>query len=143
MTKQNTLVDFTTDFVPDFAKGGGLLPVITQCAKSGKVLMLAYMNPEAWQKTLQSGEAHYWSRSRKALWHKGESSGNVQKVQAIRLDCDNDTILLLVEQIGEAACHEGYESCFFRELAGPFHVSGAARVKICCARKFDPKEVYK
>ncbi len=124
------------DCKPDFAKAGGLVPAIAQCAESGLVLMLAYMNEEAWNKTLETGEAVYWSRSRKSLWHKGESSGNVQKVKAIRMDCDNDTILLLVEQIGGAACHEGYESCFFRELDG-------GEAVICNKRMFDPKEVYK
>ena len=121
---------------PDFAKAGGLVPVITQCAATKQVLMLAYMNQEAWQKTLETGEAHYWSRSRSCLWHKGDSSGHVQKVEAIRLDCDADAILLLVEQIGGAACHEGYASCFFRELDG----KGGCR--ICSELVFDPKEVY-
>jgi phosphoribosyl-AMP cyclohydrolase len=132
-------------FTPDFAKSGGLLPVVTQCAESGRVLMLAYMNGEAWEKTLASGEAHYYSRSRKMLWHKGESSGNVQKIRAVRLDCDSDAILLLVEQIGGAACHEGYVSCFFRELSGPFPPGAVTRenIALCCEKKFDPQEVYK
>ncbi len=127
----------THSCAPDFAKCGGLVPAIAQCAKTGRVLMLAYMNEEAWQKTLESGEAHYWSRSRSCLWHKGDTSGNVQKVKSVRLDCDNDSILLLIDQLGGAACHEGYESCFFRELDGK---SGSS---ICCERVFDPKEVYK
>lgn len=122
---------------PNFAKGGGLLPAIAQCEKTGRVLMLAYMNEESWNKTLETGEAHYWSRSRSELWHKGGTSGNVQKVKAIRLDCDNDAILMLIEQIGGAACHEGYESCFFHQL----NADGGAT--ICCERVFDPKEVYK
>lgn len=122
---------------PDFAKGKGLVPVIAQCAKTGRVLMLAYMNEAAWKKTLETGEAHYWSRSRNELWHKGVTSGNVQKVSKIRLDCDNDTVLLIVEQVGNASCHEGYESCFFREL----NPDGSA--SLCCERVFDPKEVYK
>ena len=121
---------------PDFAKGGGLVPAIAQDAASGRVLMLAYMNEEAWEKTLETGEAHYWSRSRSELWHKGGTSGNTQKVKAVRLDCDADTVLLLVDQIGGAACHEGYESCFFRELTD----GGAV---VCCEKMFDPKEVYK
>ena len=121
---------------PDFAKAGGLVPAIAQCVKTRQVLMLAYMNEEAWKKTLETGEAHYWSRSRSTLWHKGGTSGHVQKVQAIRLDCDADAVLLLVEQTGGAACHEGYESCFFRELDG----QGGCRV--CCELVFDPKEVY-
>ena len=123
------------DFAPDFTKGDGLMPVIVQCASTGEVLMLAYMNEEAYQKTLQSGEAHFWSRSRKSLWRKGGTSGHVQKVQALRLDCDSDTLLLLVSQIGGAACHLGYRSCFFRELK-----NGA--VSQCCPVVFDPKEVY-
>lgn len=122
---------------PNFAKGGGLLPAIAQCAETGRVLMLAYMNEESWKKTLETGEVHYWSRSRSELWHKGGTSGNVQKVKAIRLDCDNDAILVLIDQIGGAACHEGYESCFFHEL----NADGTASV--CCKRLFDPKEVYK
>ncbi len=121
---------------PDFKKCGGLVPTIAQDAQSGKVLMLAYMNEEAWNKTLETGEAHYFSRSRQSLWHKGGTSGNTQKVKAIRLDCDADTVLLLVEQIGGAACHDGYESCFYRELA-------AGQTVICCERVFDPEEVYK
>lgn len=124
------------DFCPNFVKGGGLLPALAQSAVSGEVLMLAYMNEEAWNKTLQTGEAHYWSRSRGALWHKGESSGHVQKIKSIRLDCDSDAILLIVEQLGGAACHTGYESCFHHELKD-------GQVNICCKKLFDPEEVYK
>ena len=134
MTK---LCDRAPALTPDFAKGGGLVPAIAQCAATGHVLMLAYMNEEAWNKTLETGEAHYWSRSRSELWHKGGTSGNIQKVKAIRLDCDNDTVLMLIEQIGGAACHEGYESCFFHEL------SKDGSVSVCCERVFNPKEVYK
>lgn len=123
-------------FYPDFAKAGGLVPAIVQDASSGEVLMLAYMNEESYQKTLESGEAHFWSRSRKSLWHKGDTSGHVQKVKAIRLDCDSDAILLLAEQIGGAACHEGFQSCFFRELKD-------GCVSQCCPAVFDPREVYK
>lgn len=122
------------EFRPDFK--GGLLPAIAQDAESGEVLMLAYMNEDAWQKTLETGEAHYWSRSRRKLWHKGESSGNVQEVQAIRLDCDSDAILLLVRQKGSAACHTGRRSCFYRELK-----DGAATY--CSPQIFDPEKVYK
>lgn len=129
--------DCAKALAPDFAKGGGLAPAIAQCAETGRVLMLAYMNEEAWNKTLETGEAHYWSRSRSEIWHKGGTSGNVQKIRSIRLDCDNDTVLLLIEQVGGAACHEGYESCFFHEL----NADGSASV--CCQRVFDPKEVYK
>ncbi len=124
------------DFTPDFAKGGGLLPAIAQCATTGEVLMLAYMNEESFRKTLETGEAHYWSRSRKSLWHKGGESGHVQKICSIRLDCDSDALVLLVEQIGGAACHTGFRSCFYRELKD-------GRVAECCPVVFDPKEVYK
>ncbi len=120
----------------DFSKGNGLLPAIVQDYKTGKVLMLAYINEEAWQKTLETGEAHYWSRSRKELWHKGESSGNVQRIKAIFIDCDNDTVLFQVEQIGGAACHLGYESCFHKKVEknGTYQIIGR--------KIFDPKEVY-
>ena len=123
-----------TDFTPDFAKGNGLVAAIAQDAVSGEVLMLAWMNAEAWERTLATGEAHYYSRSRKELWHKGGTSGHVQKVKAVRLDCDNDAVLLLIEQTS-AACHEGYRSCFFRELR-----DGAQ--SICSPKVFDPSEVY-
>ena len=123
-----------TDFTPDFSKG--LLPAVAQDADDGTVLMLAYMNEEAWEATLRTGEAHYWSRSRKELWHKGGTSGNVQKVRAIRMDCDNDTVLLLVEQIGGAACHTGRRSCFFRERAAD------GSIRECSPQVFDPRKVY-
>jgi phosphoribosyl-AMP cyclohydrolase len=124
------------DFTPDFDKGGGLLPVVVQDAAGGEVLMLAYMNEEAWKKTLESGEVHYWSRSRRELWRKGGTSGHVQKIKAARLDCDGDALLVLVEQVGGAACHTGYRSCFFRELKN-------GRASLCSPRVFDPGEVYK
>ncbi len=120
---------------PDFEKGNGLVPVITQDASTGTVLMLAYMNKEAWDKTWETKEAHYWSRSRKKLWHKGGTSGNVQKVKEILIDCDDDTILLKVEQIGGAACHTGYSTCFYRKLL-------EEDVEIVAEKIFDPKEVY-
>lgn len=122
-------------FAPDFEKGGGLIAAVAQDAATGEVLMLAWMNREAWEKTLETGEAHYYSRSRRALWRKGERSGNVQKVRAVRLDCDSDAALLLVEQAGGAACHEGYRSCFSREWRG-------GTTTRCSERVFDPKEVY-
>jgi phosphoribosyl-AMP cyclohydrolase len=122
------------DFTPDFSKG--LLPVIVQDAVSNEVLMLAYMNEQAWRKTLESGEGWYWSRSRSRLWHKGESSGHVQIVRSVRLDCDSDAILLFVEQKGGAACHTGRRSCFYRELNDGI-------CSICAPRIFDPKQVYK
>ncbi|MDO5483307.1 MAG: phosphoribosyl-AMP cyclohydrolase [Desulfovibrionaceae bacterium] len=120
-------------FAPDFSKG--LIPAVVQDSASGEVLMLAYMDEEAWQATLRSGEAHFWSRSRKTLWHKGGTSGHVQKVRSIRLDCDSDTILLLVEQVGDAACHTGRRSCFYRQWKD-------GQVTICSPQIFDPKAVY-
>jgi phosphoribosyl-AMP cyclohydrolase len=103
---------------PDFEKRGGLLPAIVQDATSGQVLMVAYMNREAWQRTLASGFATYWSTSRNALWVKGETSGHVQHVREVLVDCDQDAVLLRVEQTGGVACHEGYASCFFRRVDG-------------------------
>lgn len=125
-----------TTATPDFSHGDGLLPAIAQDAESGQVLMLGYMNREAWQQTLATGQAVYFSRSRKVLWHKGEESGNFQVVKAIYVDCDADTILLKVEQIGGAACHEGYPSCFFRKWNGSEFLIEGERV-------FDPQQVYK
>ncbi len=123
-------------FKPDFSKG--LVPVIVQDSATKEVLMLAYMNEEAWIKTLETKKAHYFSRSRKKLWLKGETSGNVQLVKKIKVDCDEDTILLEVEQLGGAACHTGYRSCFYRELKHDNET-----FNICSEKVFDPKEVYK
>ena len=120
---------------PDFQKMGGLVPVIAQDCASGEVLMLAYMNEAAWEKTLETGEVHYYSRSRQTLWRKGGTSGHVQKVRAIRIDCDDDTLVVLVQQVGGAACHKGYRSCFFRELKD-------GRVTECSPLVFNPDEVY-
>ena len=120
---------------PDFAKCGGMVPTITQDVKTGDVLMLAYMNEESYDETLKTGRAVYYSRSRNKLWRKGEESGNVQKVHGIFLDCDADTLLIKVEQIGDAACHEGYKSCFFRELTPD-------GIRIVGERIFDPETVY-
>lgn len=120
----------------DFEKCGGLIPAIAQDWKTGDVLMLAYINPESWEETLKTGRATYWSRSRSKLWRKGEESGNVQIVKEILVDCDEDTVVFKVEQIGGAACHEGYRSCFFRKL-----VDG--ELQIVGERVFDPKQVYK
>jgi phosphoribosyl-AMP cyclohydrolase len=121
---------------PDFDKGGGLLPAIVQDDETGDVLMLAYMNREAWLNMLKTGKATFWSRSRNALWLKGETSGHVQIVREIRIDCDNDSILLKVDQIGGAACHTGHRSCFYRRRVNDaFEETG---VKI-----FDPEDVYK
>lgn len=121
----------------DFSKVNGLLPAIAQDYRSGKVLMLAYINQESWKKTLETGEAHYWSRSRQELWHKGGTSGNVQKIKEIYIDCDNDTVLFKVEQMGGAACHLGYESCFFKNL------DRNANVSVVGEKIFDPEKVYK
>lgn len=121
---------------PDFAKGGGLLPAIAQDAQTGDVLMMAYMNPESYAETLATGRAVYYSRSRNKLWRKGEESGHVQQVQAIYVDCDADTILLKVEQLGGAACHEGYRSCFFRQVT-------PEGLSVVGQRVFDPQAVYK
>ena len=120
---------------PDFDRAGGLLPAIAQDADTGEVLMMAWMNAESYAETLSSGRAVYFSRSRKKLWRKGEESGNVQQVQGVFLDCDADTILLKVRQIGGAACHEGYKSCFFRQVTP----EGLAVVG---QRVFDPAKVY-
>jgi phosphoribosyl-AMP cyclohydrolase len=121
---------------PDFSKQHGLLPAIVQDAESGKVLMLAYVNELAWDKTVETGKAHYWSRSRQKLWLKGEESGHVQIVREIYLDCDLDTILFKVEQLGGAACHTGYQSCFYQRYKD-------GETEIVGERVFDPKEVYK
>ncbi len=121
---------------PDFKKMNNLVPCIAQDAESGEVLMMAYMNEESWDKTLETGEVHYWSRSRAELWHKGGTSGHVQKVHSIRLDCDSDTVLVLIDQVGNAACHKGYRSCFYREIKD-------GEVRECSPVIFDPKEVYK
>jgi phosphoribosyl-AMP cyclohydrolase len=119
----------------DFEKTGGLIPAIAQDAATGEVLMMAYLSPESWQKTLETGEVHYWSRSRRELWHKGGTSGNVQKVKAVYVDCDDDTVLLKIEQVGGAACHTGMKSCFYRRVEGDRLVSEGRPV-------FDPAEVY-
>jgi len=121
---------------PDFTKSD-LIPVIAQDDATGDVLMLAYMNEEAWNETRQSGRVVYYSRSRQKLWRKGEESGNVQEVKSIFYDCDADTLLIRIDQIGGAACHEGYRSCFFRKLD-----PATGDVEVIGDRVFDPKEVY-
>jgi phosphoribosyl-AMP cyclohydrolase len=120
----------------DFAKSGGLVPAIVQEDESSEVLMLAYMNEEAWEKTLASGKAHFWSRSRQKLWLKGGTSGHIQEVKAIYVDCDLDTVVLRVHQVGGASCHQGYPSCFYRKVEG-------GELKMISTQVFDPKEVYK
>jgi len=113
----------------------GLIPTIAQEAATGEILMVAWMNAESFALTLRSGEAVYWSRSRKKLWRKGEESGNVQKVKEIRADCDKDVLLLKVEQVGGAACHTGYRSCFSWVLKDGAWVEEGVKV-------FDPEEKY-
>jgi phosphoribosyl-AMP cyclohydrolase len=122
-------------YMIDFAKTGGLVPVIAQDCQTGEVLMLAYMNAEAFAETRRTGHACYYSRSRNRLWRKGEESGHVQRVKDIYVDCDSDTLLLKVEQVGGAACHEGYKSCFFRRLERDEWTVDAPKV-------FDPQAVY-
>ena len=119
----------------DFTKYDGLVPVIAQDDATGEVLMVANMNEEALRATLESGEVVYWSRSRGKLWHKGEESGNVQKVKGIYVDCDGDVVLIKVDQVGGAACHTGRRSCFFRRV-------DAGAVEDVGVRVFDPAEVY-
>jgi phosphoribosyl-AMP cyclohydrolase len=120
----------------DFDKAGGLLPAIAQDADTGQVLMMAWMNREAFDETLRTKRACYFSRSRGRLWRKGEESGHVQEVREVYLDCDADTILLKVKQQGGAACHEGYASCFFRRVDGD-------KLQVVGERVFDPKQVYR
>ncbi len=120
----------------DFEKLGGLVPVVTQDCYTGEVLMVAFMDEEAWEKTLETGLATYHSRTRNTLWVKGKTSGHVQHVKEIRIDCDDDTVLLKVEQIGGAACHTGHRSCFYKKIE-------KGKIKIIGEPVFDPKEVYK
>ncbi len=120
----------------DFDKAGGLVAAIAQDELTGEVLMIAWMNREAFEETVRTGRAVYYSRSRGKLWRKGEESGHVQLVKAIHVDCDADAILLKVDQLGGAACHEGYKSCFFRRLE-------QGEWKAIAERVFDPKAVYK
>ncbi len=120
----------------DFKKSeDGLLPAIVQDYESGDILMLAYINKEAWELTIATGKAHFWSRSRNKIWLKGESSGHVQMIHGIYVDCDMDTVIYKVEQLGNAACHKGYHSCFFRRIEGD-------NLEIVGKKIFDPKEVY-
>jgi phosphoribosyl-AMP cyclohydrolase len=120
----------------NFAKGDGLVPAVVQDAETGEVLMLAYMNEEAFRRTVETGKAWFYSRSRDRYWMKGESSGNVQEVREVRVDCDADAVVLKVRQIGGAACHTGHRSCFYRRVEqGRWIVEGTP--------VFDPAEVYK
>jgi len=122
--------------VPDFDRCGGLVPTIAQDAETGEILMMAYMNDESYRETVATRRAVYYSRSRGKLWRKGEESGNTQEVRGIFLDCDRDTILLKVRQIGGAACHTGYRSCFYRQVTDD-------GLQVVGEKVFDPNEVYK
>ena len=120
----------------NFEKFNGLVPVVIQDHTDGQVLMVGFMNREAWERTLAEGEMVYYSRSRDAMWKKGETSGNVQKVKDIFVDCDDDTLLITVEQVGGAACHTGYRTCFYRRVVDGKPVVEGTRV-------FNPDDVYK
>lgn len=120
----------------NFEKMGGLVPAVVQDHRSGEVLMLGFMNQEAWAASLDTGRATFYSRTRNALWVKGMTSGHVQLIREILVDCDDDTVVLKVEQLGGAACHTGYRSCFFRRVNG-------GRLETLGEPVFDPKEVYK
>jgi phosphoribosyl-AMP cyclohydrolase len=122
--------------LPSFAGPDGLVTAIAQDSVTGEVLMVAHMNREAWDETLATGRAVYYSRSRRRLWRKGEESGNIQNVRAVFVDCDADAVLLKVDQIGGAACHEGYRSCFFRRVTPD-------GLEVVLERVFDPQKVYK
>jgi phosphoribosyl-AMP cyclohydrolase len=121
---------------PAFSGPDGLITAVAQDATTGQVLMVAHMNREAWNETLSTGRAVYFSRSRGRLWRKGEESGNSQQVKGVYVDCDGDAVLLKVVQVGGAACHEGYPSCFFRQVTDD-------GLKVVAERVFDPRDVYK
>lgn len=126
----------TPSSIPNFSGPDGLVTAVAQDAATGQVLMVAHMNREAWQETLATRQAVYFSRSRGRLWRKGEESGNRQEVKELLVDCDGDAVLLKVDQIGGAACHEGYPSCFFRQITDD-------GLNVIAARVFDPQEMYK
>jgi phosphoribosyl-AMP cyclohydrolase len=119
----------------DFDKMDGLIPAVVQDYKSNEVLMLGFMNQESWEATLETENATFYSRTRQALWTKGKTSGNRQRLKEVRIDCDNDTVLLKVEQLGGAACHTGHKSCFFKKIEN-------GSIKIVGEPVFDPAEVY-
>jgi phosphoribosyl-AMP cyclohydrolase len=119
----------------DFDKGNGLVAAVAQDADTGEVLMMAWMNRDAFEETVRTRRAVYFSRSRNRIWRKGEESGHVQEVRDILIDCDADTVLLKVKQVGGAACHEGYKSCFFRKLEGD-------ELTVIAERVVDPRTVY-
>ncbi len=122
----------------DYGKLQGLVPAVVQDHLSGEVLMVGFMNAEAWETTLRTGKATFYSRTRDTLWTKGLTSGNVQLVKEIRIDCDDDTVLLKVEQVGGAACHTGHRSCFYKKVT-----DDGNQFEIVGRPLFDPKEVYK
>ena len=143
-SKSQADIEEGTAFAPKF-DADGLIPVVATSAETGEVLMLAYMNEEAIARTIETGEAHYWSRSRGGLWRKGEVSGNYQRVVEIRTDCDQDAIWLKVEMAGaEACCHTGRRSCFYRALPVGTAPSGGLSLRFVDAeRQFDPDSVYR
>jgi phosphoribosyl-AMP cyclohydrolase len=128
-------VTVTPAATPDFTQPDGLITAVAQDAATGQVLMVAHMNREAWEETLTTGRAVYYSRRRGRLWRKGEQSGNVQHVLGVYVDCDADAVLLKVQQAGGAACHEGYPSCFFRQVT-------PEGLRVIAERVFDPEKVY-
>ncbi len=135
-------VEQGTALAPKFDRDG-LIPCVATDHESGVVLMVAYMNAEALAKTIELGEAVYFSRSRQELWHKGQTSGNVQKVRELRVDCDQDCVWIRVEQVGGAACHTGYKSCFYRKFPVGADFGGGASLELDGGEKmFDPEKVY-
>ena len=140
MSSKSNDIEEGTSFTPKYGADGLITAVVTDAA-SGDVLMVAHMNAEALQKTVATGEAWYFSRSRKALWRKGETSGHVQHVKELRVDCDQDALWLKVEQVGDAACHTGRKGCFYRAV--PLGKAGGLTLEFRDAGKtFDPKAVY-
>jgi phosphoribosyl-AMP cyclohydrolase len=120
----------------NFKKMGGLIPAVVQDYKTGEVLMLAFMNQAAWEATLTTGKATYYSRTRQELWIKGKTSGNMQIIKEIRVDCDDDTVVLKVDQVGGAACHTGHKSCFYKKVED-------GSIRVVGKPIFNPEEVYK
>lgn len=134
-----TEIEEGTSLAPKF-DSDGLIPAIAADAADGTVLMLAWMNAAALKATIETGEAHYWSRSRCEMWRKGGTSGHVQRVREVRLDCDQDAVLLLVEQDGPGACHVGYRACFFRRVVPDD--AGGVRLEVVEPKAYDPRKVY-
>ena len=135
------IIEEGSELQPKF-DANGLIPCVTQDADSKEVLMVAYMNDLALSRTIETGEAHYWSRSRGKLWHKGEQSGLTQKVVSLRVDCDQDCVVLMVRVQGGACCHVGYKTCFFRELSEVSPTTDFSLTQIESDKVFDPKKVY-